>query len=220
MRRSDKTSACPASGFGRVVRAMLLNGIILAAVSMQASPAQARNIFQILFGGGQAARDVYPDARQMRAQPDSHSATRQRQIMRAKAAQKRKARQRAALRADRSDSARPVARARHVSLGYTPPKAGKGPLGPFLHDRSLRRGDVVVTSKGLMVFAGRGGEKHRENDFRPYRQGASIAGGRPAQLRAIAKANKNSTAALVSLEVVKTYKKAPHGDGLKLAIRK
>jgi hypothetical protein len=44
-------------------------------------------------------------------------------------------------------------------------KPGKGPLGPFVNDPTLRAGDVVVTAKGLMVYRGGGGPSHRESDF-------------------------------------------------------
>lgn len=44
-------------------------------------------------------------------------------------------------------------------------KPGKGPLGPFINDPTLRPGDVVVTTKGLMVYRGGGGPSHREGDF-------------------------------------------------------
>jgi hypothetical protein len=44
-------------------------------------------------------------------------------------------------------------------------KPGKGPLGPFLNDPTLRVGDVVVTTKGLMVYRGGGGLSHHESDF-------------------------------------------------------
>jgi hypothetical protein len=44
-------------------------------------------------------------------------------------------------------------------------KPGKGPLGRFLNDPTLRAGDVVVTTKGLMVYRGGGGASHRESDF-------------------------------------------------------
>jgi hypothetical protein len=44
-------------------------------------------------------------------------------------------------------------------------KPGKGPLGPFINDPTLRAGDVVVTTRGLLVYRGEGGPSHRENDF-------------------------------------------------------
>jgi hypothetical protein len=45
-------------------------------------------------------------------------------------------------------------------------KPGKGPLGPFVNDPTLRAGDVVVTTKGLMVYRGDGGSRsHNDRDF-------------------------------------------------------
>jgi hypothetical protein len=44
-------------------------------------------------------------------------------------------------------------------------KPGKGPLGPFLNDPTLRAGDVVVTTKGLMVYRGDGGHSHSASEF-------------------------------------------------------
>jgi hypothetical protein len=44
-------------------------------------------------------------------------------------------------------------------------KPGKGPLGPFLNDPTLRAGDIVVTTQGLMVYRGAGGSSHRESEF-------------------------------------------------------
>jgi hypothetical protein len=36
-----------------------------------------------------------------------------------------------------------------------------------LNDPSLQRGDVVATSRGLVVFVGSGGEEHQPGDFLP-----------------------------------------------------
>jgi hypothetical protein len=44
-------------------------------------------------------------------------------------------------------------------------KPGKGPLGPFINDPTLRAGDVVVTTKGLMVYRGGGGHTHSASEF-------------------------------------------------------
>jgi hypothetical protein len=44
-------------------------------------------------------------------------------------------------------------------------RPGKGPLGPFVNDPTLRAGDIVVTSKGLMVYRGGGATPHRDGDF-------------------------------------------------------
>ena len=44
-------------------------------------------------------------------------------------------------------------------------KPGKGPLGPFLNDPTLRAGDIVVTTHGLMVFRGADRHSHTESEF-------------------------------------------------------
>jgi hypothetical protein len=44
-------------------------------------------------------------------------------------------------------------------------KGGEGPLGPFLNDPTLRAGDVVVTTKGFMMFRGEESQSHRQTDF-------------------------------------------------------
>jgi hypothetical protein len=44
-------------------------------------------------------------------------------------------------------------------------KPGEGPLGPFLNDPTLRAGDVVVTTKGVMVYRGNGGHSHSPKEF-------------------------------------------------------
>ena len=44
-------------------------------------------------------------------------------------------------------------------------KSGKGPLGPFLNDPTLRAGDIVVTTYGLMVFRGADRHSHTESEF-------------------------------------------------------
>lgn len=51
---------------------------------------------------------------------------------------------------------------------YVAPPVAPGPLGRFVNDPSLRRGDVVATPNGLMVFQGRtGAASHRASDFVP-----------------------------------------------------
>jgi hypothetical protein len=36
-----------------------------------------------------------------------------------------------------------------------------------MNDPSLRRGDIIATSKGFLVFVGRDGEEHQPGDFLP-----------------------------------------------------
>ncbi len=65
-----------------------------------------------------------------------------------------------------------------------------GPLGQFLRDPTLRRGDVVATSKGLMVFRGQGGARHAERDFVALSNAAGFAAGNKANLVALERALK------------------------------
>lgn len=62
---------------------------------------------------------------------------------------------------------------------YIAPEVVAGPLGRFLRDPSLRRGDVVATPDGLMVFQGRGGSgNHTAADFVPVSRAAGVGGAR------------------------------------------
>src|SRR3954466_12450837 len=55
-------------------------------------------------------------------------------------------------------------------------KGGEGPLGPFLNDPTLRAGDIVVTTKGFMVFHGEESQSHRETDFVSIANASGLAG--------------------------------------------
>lgn len=62
---------------------------------------------------------------------------------------------------------------------YVAPEVVPGPLGRFLRDPSLRRGDVVATPTGLMVFQGRSGSaSHNPSDFAPVAAASSVRGAR------------------------------------------
>lgn len=62
---------------------------------------------------------------------------------------------------------------------YVAPEVVPGPLGRFLRDPSLRRGDVVATPEGLMIFQGRrGSASHNASDFAPVASATSIRGAR------------------------------------------
>lgn len=77
---------------------------------------------------------------------------------------------------------------------YTPPEVLPGPLGQFLRDPTLRRGDVVATSRGLMVFRGEGGARHSERDFTPLSGAKNFAAGNRADLAALESALKRGHA--------------------------
>ena len=69
----------------------------------------------------------------------------------------------------RAAVARPTAVARYTEPEtphrYIAPPVGDGPLGPFLYDPTLRRGDVLVTEMGLRVFRSAPRDSHRATDF-------------------------------------------------------
>jgi hypothetical protein len=52
---------------------------------------------------------------------------------------------------------------------YIPPDPAQasGPLGPFLNDTTLRRGDIVVTQDGPMTYQGSDAFTPRAEDFAP-----------------------------------------------------
>lgn len=61
---------------------------------------------------------------------------------------------------------------------YVAPPVMPGPLGRFLRDPTLRRGDVVATADGLMVFRGSSGSRHTSRDFAPLSQSAALVSGK------------------------------------------
>lgn len=66
---------------------------------------------------------------------------------------------------------------------YVAPEVVAGPLGRFLRDPSLRRGDVVATPNGLMVFQGQGGSgNYRASDFVPVASANGLGGARRTDL--------------------------------------
>jgi hypothetical protein len=73
---------------------------------------------------------------------------------------------------------------------YVPPEVMPGPLGQFLRDPTLRRGDVVATSKGLMVFRGQGGARHAERDFVGLSNATGFTAGNRANLVALERSLK------------------------------
>jgi hypothetical protein len=125
----------------------LAAGAILAMQGASA-PAQAQGLFDFLFGGGA----FYAPAPQY-----AHPAHARQSRLDAERARVQRARLREVRIIDEPRKPRP----------HTPPQELAGPLGKFLMDHTLRRGDVVATQNGLMVFRGSGAGPHRERDFAP-----------------------------------------------------
>lgn len=88
------------------------------------------------------------------------------------------------------------------------PPALPGPLGPFLLDPTLRRGDVVVTSEGLKVFAGQGRSQHGTGDFIALSQANRFVAGNTSALTDIDRANRLSSRPLVEVQAVPAAKPA------------
>jgi hypothetical protein len=102
-------------------------------------------------------------------------------------------------------------------------KGGEGPLGPFLNDPTLRAGDVVVTTKGFMMFRGEERQSHRETDFVSIAHASGLAANKkklislerashltpPKQLGAEARRRMRNPAPEVASS---TSVKPPHAD--------
>ena len=158
---------------------MLASALLMAAPA----PAMAQNFFEQLFGGFQPQAAAYaPTSRGV-----SRTWPRREQRLRAGEGQGY-GRSRTEVSRAFEESGKPEK--------VEPPPMGAGPLGPFLNDPTLRAGDVVVTSEGLMVYRGGGGSRHSPRDF------ASLAkaGSKNSQLAAIERANRRGLSPLVVVE--------------------
>ena len=164
---------------------------MLAATLLMAAPApaMAQNFFEQLFGGFQPQAAAYaPTSRGV-----SRTWPRREQRLRAGEGQGY-GRSKSEVSRAFEESGKPEK--------VEPPPMGAGPLGPFLNDPTLRSGDVVVTSEGLMVFRGGGGSRHSPRDF------ASLAkaGSKTGQLAAIERANRRGHSPLVVVETAASPK--------------
>lgn len=87
---------------------------------------------------------------------------------------------------------------RHVETAkpgpYVPPKEMPGKLGRFLHDPTLRAGDVVATDQGLMVYRGPGGARHNEKQFVSVGTGSGVVGDKLPLLLAMDREARRSPA--------------------------
>lgn len=165
--------------------------VILPGFSTGAS---AQGLLQILFG---KPRPAYQQ--RTYAPPPSYH---QRRARRPDYSQQRRSRPRRA-RAPRNVS---VAKKPAGPKVYTPPPVLSGPYGRFRADPTLRKGDVLVTSNGLVVFVGKRGTKHSVKDFVPLSKGKRYARGNRERLQAIADANTFGLKDLVETRIVSDYK--------------
>lgn len=70
----------------------------------------------------------------------------------------------------------------HITMAIRPP-VGRGPLGPFLFDPTLRPGDIVTTVNGIMVYeGGKKSKSHTAADFVPVARTSAAKRGDFAKL--------------------------------------
>lgn len=162
-------SAMIMQGFGNSIRIGVLAAATFAAAQSFATPASA-GLLDFLFGGQQAQQQqqIQQQRQRMIYAPQVGAAN-------------------AANAANPATGAKPARRVvREAPKGpipYVAPAVASGPLGRFVNDPSLRRGDVVATPNGLMVFQGRtGANTHRTADFVPVSSAGAVTGSRRADL--------------------------------------
>ena len=163
---------------------MLASALLMAAPA----PAMAQNFFEALFGGFQPQASAYAPT----SRGPSRGWPRRELGLRPADGQGYGRSTRAFEESGKPDK-------------VEPPPMGAGPLGPFLNDPTLRSGDVVVTTEGLMVYRGGGGSRHSPRDF------ASLAraGSKNSQLAAIERANRRGKSPLVVVETAAASKSEP-----------
>jgi hypothetical protein len=162
-------------------------GLLLAGAVV---PASAANIFEALFGStpvpATAPRTVYP------AQSSFRELTIRIPPVRSPAQVKKKAGKKPVTT---FAVVNPV-QGMGINSAFRPviakarPPVLPGPLGPFLMDSTLSRGDVVVTTAGLRIFAGGYSSRHSPSVFLPLSKAQSYAQGRMSLLAAIEENNR------------------------------
>ncbi|MDB5571012.1 MAG: hypothetical protein JWN93_2195 [Hyphomicrobiales bacterium] len=171
----------------RTIRFGLLAGLALAGTMNFSAPASAQGLFEALFGrqtyaSPPPAPSYYPPIYQPRYR-DYPAETRRRAAvpreLRRSAKRSQGAERHAAVKAVKEEPG---------PKKYVAPEVLPGPLGQFLRDATLKRGDVVATSQGLMVFRGEGGRNHSPKDFVALSNAGSFAAGNRADLAALEKA--------------------------------
>jgi hypothetical protein len=80
--------------------------------------------------------------------------------------------------------------AKEVMAAIEAVKPGKGPLGPFLNDPTLRAGDIVVTTQGLMIFRGAGRRTHTESEFVSIASASRLIGAKKRMLISLQTASR------------------------------
>lgn len=126
---------------------------VFAVIVTMSSPVHAQGLFEMLFGAGQAT--IRPSQTVVR-----YAARQEGRVRRSLSPE---------TRIPTLDELSGNQVRRYVEPAkpgpYIPPPVQPGPLGHVLRDPTLRKGDIVATEKGLMVYSGPGGSRHSERDF-------------------------------------------------------
>lgn len=158
----------------RSLRALaIVAGVASASVAAGSGSASAQSLFEALFGRSafQPAPQIYaPPPPALPGYAPAQPQRRQARGFTPKRISREAAQDRVERRASRSEAGVKPA-------PYVAPPVMPGPLGRFLRDATLRRGDVVATAEGLMVFRGTAGTRHTSRDFAPLSQSASLVSG-------------------------------------------
>lgn len=159
---------------------VIFAALIVCGGALQTAPAHAAGgLLEKLFGRAPAPQPVYAPL------PTAPRAAVRGGEVRAPAGDQlqRKARKRTAKAEGGASSGK---------RGAVRPEVLTGPLGAFLRDPTLRRGDVVVTAEGLKVFTGQGGKQHADEDFVALAQGSRFVAGNSSKLNEIERANRHA----------------------------
>jgi hypothetical protein len=170
----------------KTLQTIFAAGLASAFLGVASTPASAANIFEALFGVRRAPvvapQPMLPSA----SLPGTQQQTKKKR-----------------LRTARGDA--PSQRAKSAAR----PPVLAGPLGQFLMDPTLRRGDVVVTSEGLKIFTGNGGGTHSPKDFAALTSANQYSAGKAPVLLAIDKANRSAAKPLVEVQAVPVPRATP-----------
>jgi len=166
-------------------RARIVAASVFAAAAFAPGAALACNPIQFLFGG-------------CRPQPTPQPQTTLENLI--------DRNQGPVVKAKRKASAASSHGAKQAALA-PPSGASVGSVAHFAEDKTLRRGDVVVTSEGFLVYRGQGGA-HSRNDFEPLTKARD-------DLATLEKASRTPGAAYAPATVAETTPK-----GGKTALRK
>lgn len=153
-------------------RARIVAASVFVAAAFAPGAALACNPIQFLFGG-------------CRPQPTPQPQTTLENLIDRNQGQ--------AVRAKRKPSAAASSHGARQAAIAPPQGASVGSVAHFAEDKTLRRGDVVVTSEGFLVYRGQGGA-HSRNDFEPLTKARD-------DLATLEKASRNPGAAYAPVAV-------------------